>query len=102
MRRPNFLPQPTGSAGYVNAIGRRWDVDVLDRLLGQPAVCEAVRSLYINAHCNTDNGRDFSPGVIWSWLKGEYRRDEVVALYLLLVARFRDLMPAPLSREGTP
>ena len=84
---------------YPDAIGRRWEVALLDRLLSEAPVRDRVSDLYCNAYDDTrSEGFDFHAEVVWMCLKREFKRDEVVALYLLLVVRYRDALECG---EGT-
>ena len=81
------------AATYPDALRRRWDVSLLDRLLRESPVRQRVRDLYWVAYDDTrSEGFDFHPEVVWMCLKREFKRDEVVALYLLLVVRYRDAL----------
>ncbi|KQO76456.1 hypothetical protein [Methylobacterium sp. Leaf88] len=79
------------AAAYTDAVGRRWDVTLLDRLLSEPPIRERVSNLYRDAFDDErEEGFDFHPITVWKLLKQGIKREEVVALYLLLVVRYRD------------
>lgn len=102
MKRPRMLPRRDGTSAYFDALGHRWETGRLDRLLSEAPVRQRVAHLYRNAYDEQGAFGDFSAGAVWSWLKGEFGREEVVALYLLLVTRYRDTLPALAVRGGAP
>jgi hypothetical protein len=88
------------AAAYTDAVGRQWSVSLLDRLLLEGSVRQKVSALYRNAYDDQRaGGFDFHPAEVWTWLKQDLRRDEVAALYLLLVVRYRDTLE---FSGGTP
>lgn len=83
----------------MDALGRYWPAATLDRLLADPGAFGRVRALYVNAHIGGRRGADFASGLVWRRLKDAGHRDEVAALYLLLVARYRDTRATPPASE---
>jgi hypothetical protein len=76
-----------GLGPYVDANGRSWHCEKLDRLLDDPAVLHTVHE---TRRVSLDAGGRLRPGAAFAAACSRYKREECGALLHMLVVRLQD------------